>query len=149
MSTPGAPGDLEAGPYLDRMIELRLFGRKPVGAAPSYSTDDAAAERLLAHLNRPPLRWMAIREDDGWTFAFRQLSDTADPDSTATRYVRLVSAKAPTRPLAICHGVEADRCDAADELSLLPLPRDGGEGWGEGVPVSSRSTRSSNRVDLS
>jgi hypothetical protein len=102
MSSPVALDDLEAGPYLDRMIELRVFGRKPVGSPPSYSTDDAAAERLLAHLNRPPLRWMAIREDDGWTFAFRQPSEVSDLDSTATRYVRLVSAKAPTRPLAIC-----------------------------------------------
>jgi len=95
-------GDLEAGPYLDRLIELRVFARKPAAETPPYSTDDAAAERVIAHLNRPPLRWMAIREQDAWTFSWRQPSDARDPDATASRYVRLVSATAPTRPLAIC-----------------------------------------------
>jgi hypothetical protein len=96
------PGELEAGEYLDRLIELKVFGQKPVAQAPPYSTDDGAAERVLAYLNRPPLRWMAIREGDGWTVAWRQPSEGEDGDSTATRYIRLVSASAPTRPLAIC-----------------------------------------------
>lgn len=96
------PGDLEAGPYLDRLIELKVFGEKPVSQPPPYSTDDGAAERVLAHLTRPPLRWVAIREEDAWTVAWREPSTGEDGDSTATRYVRLVSAKAPTRPLAIC-----------------------------------------------
>ncbi len=96
------PSDLEPGPYLDRLIELKVFGRKPVTDPPSYSTDDAAAERVIAHLNRPPLRWMAIREENAWTFSWRQPSDSPDPDTTVTRYVRLISASAPTRPLAIC-----------------------------------------------
>jgi hypothetical protein len=96
------PGELEASPYLDRLIELKVFGQKPVAEPPRYSTDDGAAERVLAHLNRPPLRWMAIREADGWTVAWREPSPSEDPESTATRYIRLVSASAPTRPLAIC-----------------------------------------------
>lgn len=102
MPTRVPPGELQAGPFLDRMIELKVFGQKPMSEAPHYSTDDAAAERVLARLNRPPLRWVAIRENDGWTVAWRQPSEHADADSTATRYVRLVSASAPTRPLAIC-----------------------------------------------
>lgn len=96
------PADLEPGPYLDRMIELKVFGRKPVAEAPPYSTDDGAAERVIAELNRPPLRWVAVREENGWTFSWRQPSETSDPDSTATRYLRLISASAPTRALAIC-----------------------------------------------
>ncbi len=100
--SPPRPPEVDAGPYLDRMIELKVFGRKPVTEAPCYSTDDAAAERVIAQLNRPPLRWMAIREEDGWTFSWRQPSVNPDLDTTATRYLRLISASAPTRPLAIC-----------------------------------------------
>jgi hypothetical protein len=96
------PAEVEPGPYLDRLIELKVFGRKPVAEAPRYSTDDAAAERVLAHLNRPPLRWMAIRDDGSWTVAWREPSEAGDPDSTKTRYVRLVAASGSTRPLAIC-----------------------------------------------
>jgi hypothetical protein len=95
------PSQLDAGGYLDRMIELKVFGRKPVADVPPYSTDDAAAERVIAQLNRPPLRWMAIREDDGWTFSWRE-PGVPDPDATATKYVRLISARGSTRPLAIC-----------------------------------------------
>ena len=102
MANRATPAELEPGPYLDRLIELKVFGRKPVAEAPSYSTDDAAAERVLAHLNRPPLRWIAIREDGSWTVAWREPSERADADSTATRYVRLVAASGSTRPLAIC-----------------------------------------------
>ncbi|MDQ6891553.1 MAG: hypothetical protein M3167_02615 [Acidobacteriota bacterium] len=100
MSDP-KPSDLEAGGFLDRLIELKVFGRKPVADVPAYSTDDAAAERVIARLNRPPLRWVAIREQDGWTFSWRE-PGAADPDATATKYVRLISATGSTRPLAIC-----------------------------------------------
>ena len=104
MSTPprARPPEVDSGPYLDRLIELKVFGRKPVTEAPCYSTDDAAAESVIARLNRPPLRWMAIREKDGWTFSWRQPSANPDLETTATRYIRLISASAPTRPLAIC-----------------------------------------------
>jgi hypothetical protein len=95
------PSELEAGAFLDRLIELKVFGRKPVAEVPPYSTDDAAAERVIARLNRPPLRWVAIREQDGWTFSWRE-PGVPDPDATATKYVRLISATGSTRPLAIC-----------------------------------------------
>jgi len=95
------PSDLEAGAFLDRLVELKVFGRKPVADIPPYSTDDAAAERVIARLNRPPLRWMAIREQNGWTFSWRE-PGAPDAESTATRYVRLISATGATRPLAIC-----------------------------------------------
>ena len=85
------PSDLDAGAFLDRLIELKVFGRKPV----------AAAERVIARVNRPPLRWMAIREQNGWTFSWRE-PGAPDAESTATRYVRLISATGETRPLAIC-----------------------------------------------
>jgi len=100
MSDP-KPSDLEAGAFLDRLIELKVFGRKPLADVPPYSTDDGAAERVIARLNRPPLRWVAIREENGWTFSWRE-PGAPDADSTATRYVRLISATGSTRPLAIC-----------------------------------------------
>ncbi len=88
---------------MDRLIELRVFGRKPFSLVPAYSTDENASELVIARLNRPPLRWMSLKEGDAWTFHWRSPAggDLAD-ESTAARYARLVSATAPTRPLAIC-----------------------------------------------
>ncbi len=100
---PGADSEPEAGSYMDRLIELRVFGRKPISIVPAYSTDENASELVIARLNRPPLRWMSLKEGDAWTFHWRSpaVGDPAD-ESTAARYARLVSATAPTRPLAIC-----------------------------------------------
>jgi hypothetical protein len=100
---PGTESEPEAGPYLDRLVELRVFGRKPISLVPAYSTDENAAELVIARLNRPPLRWMSLKDGDAWTFHWRSpvVGDLAD-ESTAARYARLVSASAATRPLAIC-----------------------------------------------
>jgi len=99
----GADSEPEAGSYLDRLIELRVFGRKPFSTVPAYSTNEDAAELVIARLNRPPLRWISLKDGDAWTFHWRSpASDDVSEDSTATRYARLVSSQAPTRPLAIC-----------------------------------------------
>jgi hypothetical protein len=99
----GADSEPEAGSYLDRLIELRVFGRKPFSTVPAYSTNENAAELVIARLNRPPLRWLSLKDGDAWTFHWRSpTSDEVSEDSTATRYARLVSSQAPTRPLAIC-----------------------------------------------
>jgi hypothetical protein len=99
----GADSEPEAGSYLDRLIELRVFGRKPLSTVPAYSTNEDAAELVIARLNRPPLRWISLKDGDAWTFHWRSpTSDDVSEDSTATRYARLVSSHAPTRPLAIC-----------------------------------------------
>jgi hypothetical protein len=118
----------EAGSYLDRLIELRVFGRKPISTVPAYSTDESAADLVIARLNRPPLRWMSLQDGDAWTFHWRtpiagQLSD----DSTAARYARLVSATAPTRPLAICRAalrlVKTTSGETAPEPSPTKSPQ--------------------------
>jgi len=95
--------DLEAGPYLDRLIELRVFKRKPLSDAPRYSTEEEAAELVIARLNKPPLRWMSLKDGDQWTFHWRKLIP-APPGGgkSTTRYLKMVTATAPTRPLAIC-----------------------------------------------
>ncbi len=93
--------EAEAGPRLDRLIELRVFGRKPLGEVPPYSTDEETAERVIAQLTRPPLRWMSLQDGDDWIFQWRQPM-TTDPDSTASRYEKFVSGRASTRALAIC-----------------------------------------------
>ncbi len=99
----GTVSEPEAGAYLDRLVELRVFGRKPISTVPAYSSDEDAAELVIARLNRPPLRWMSLKDGDSWTFHWRSpASDDALEESTAARYARLVSASAPTRPLAIC-----------------------------------------------
>ena len=99
----GIDSEPEAGVYLDRLIELRVFGRKPISAVPAYSSDENAADLVIARLNRPPLRWMSLEDGDSWTFHWRRpiVGDVSD-DSTAARYARLVSASAPTRALAVC-----------------------------------------------
>jgi len=91
----------ESGPYLDRLIELRVFGRKPAGEVPAYSSDETAAEMVIGCLNKPPLRWMSLKHGDGWTFHWRKPVPTPAGRSRA-RYTSLVSVTAPTRPLAIC-----------------------------------------------
>ena len=100
---PGAESEPEAGPYLDRLVELRVFGRKPISLVPAYSTDENAAELVIARLNRPPLRWMSLKDGDAWTFHWRRpVAGNLEDESTAARYAKLVSASASTRPLAIC-----------------------------------------------
>ncbi len=93
--------DAEAGPRLDRFIELRVFGRKPIAEVPAYSTSEDAAELVIARLAQPPLRWISLKDGDQWMFHWRRPM-TADLEATATRYERLASATAPTRPLAVC-----------------------------------------------
>jgi hypothetical protein len=99
----GADSEPEAGPYLDRLVELRVFGRKPISSVPAYSTDENAADLVIARLNRPPLRWMSLKDGDAWTFHWRAPIGVEEPgESTAARYARLVSATGATRPLAVC-----------------------------------------------
>jgi hypothetical protein len=93
---------LEAGPVLDRLIELRVFGRKPVADVPPYSTTDPAADVVVRALAGPPRRWMCVQTGKDWTFHWRRPLTETDMDSTATRYVNLITVTAPTRPLAIC-----------------------------------------------
>lgn len=93
----------EAGPILDRLIELRVFGRKPIADVPPYSTSDSAADVVIRCLARPPLRWMCVKSGNDWTFHWRRPLESADPDaSTISRYINVITVSAPTRPLAIC-----------------------------------------------
>lgn len=93
----------EAGPVLDRLIELRVFGRKPIADVPPYSTSDSAADVVIRCLARAPWRWMCVQSGKDWTFHWRRPLESADPDSsTISRYVNLITVSAPTRPLAIC-----------------------------------------------
>jgi hypothetical protein len=93
----------EPGPVLDRLIELRVFGRKPIADVPPYSTNDSAADVVIRALARPPWRWMCVQRGKEWTFHWRRPLEPPDPDaSTVSRYVTLITVAAPTRPLAIC-----------------------------------------------
>lgn len=103
MNAPRVSAEPEAGAYLDRLIELLVFGRKPFAEVPPYSTNEEAAKLVVARLHRPPLRPMMVRNATGWSFDWRQPDPaSALEDTTASRYVRLVSASAATPPLAIC-----------------------------------------------
>lgn len=93
----------EEGPVLDRLIELRVFGRKPVSEVPPYSTSDSAADMVVRVLARPPWRWMCLQSGREWTFHWRKPKVVPDLDSSGvSRYVNLITVTAPTRPLAIC-----------------------------------------------
>jgi hypothetical protein len=103
VSPPRSSADPEAGPYLDRLIELLVFGRKPLGEVPPYSTSEDVAKLVVAKLHRPPLRPLMVPTADGWSFDWRQPDPTsALEDTTGSRYVRLVSASGATPSLAIC-----------------------------------------------
>ena len=118
--------NLEAGPVLDRLIELRVFGRKPVADVPPYSTTDPAADVVVRSLASAPRRWMCVQTGKDWTFYWRRpLTETPDLDTTATRYVNIITVTAPTRPLAIC-------------LAALKLvgPIGGEHGLGRDLPSS-------------
>jgi hypothetical protein len=93
----------EAGAYLDRLIELLVFGRKPFAEVPPYSTNEEAAKLVVAKLHRPPLRPLMVRNAEGWSFDWRQPDpSSALEDTTGSRYVKLVSASAASPSLAIC-----------------------------------------------
>ncbi|MFN2386332.1 MAG: hypothetical protein ABR576_08620 [Thermoanaerobaculia bacterium] len=93
----------EAGAYLDRLIELLVFGRKPFADVPPYSTNEEAAKLVVAKLHRPPLRPLMVRNAEGWSFDWRQPDPSSALEDTAgSRYVRLVSASAASPSLAIC-----------------------------------------------
>ena len=110
------PSRLEAGPMLDRMIELRVFGRKPFGSVPPYSTDEKACEDVAQHLTQPPLRLMALKAGDGFICGWLA-------PSVAGSYVRLVSAAASSRPLAICRAALAMMGPIEVEREEKPLAR--------------------------
>ena len=119
----GIEPEPEAGVYLDRLIELRVFGRKPISTVPAYSSDENAADLVIARLNRPPLRWMSLEEGESWTFHWRSpvAGDVSD-DSTAARYGRLVSASAPTRALAVCRAALKLVKNSTERPRLEPSP---------------------------
>jgi hypothetical protein len=124
------PVSHEEGPVLDRLIELRVFGRKPVSDVPPYSTSDSAADVVVRTLARPPWRWMCLQTGRDWTFHWRRPHDGPNlDDSTVTRYVNLITVTAPTRPLAICRaalkfvgpiGRDSDGAPRARELDDDP-----------------------------
>lgn len=125
--------NLEAGPVLDRLIELRVFGRKPVADVPPYSTTDPAADVVVRTLASPPRRWMCVQTGKDWTFHWRRPLTETDLDSTATRYVNLITVTAPTRPLAICLAALKLVGPIGGERGL---PHDAPSGPGERSPAS-------------
>jgi hypothetical protein len=120
--------DREACPVLDRLIELRVFGRKPIADVPPYSTSDSAADAVIRALARPPARWMCVQTGKDWTFHWRRPLENSDPDSsTISRYVNLITVTAPTRPLAICVAAlkYVGPIGRDDEIGPVPPPEEG------------------------
>ena len=103
----------EAGAYLDRLIELLVFGRKPYADVPPYSTNEESAKLVVARLHRPPLRPLMIRNADGWSFDWRR----PDPTS-ALQLAGLLQA-----PASACALVGDTRVDmeTAVAAGMLPL----------------------------
>lgn len=113
-----------SGEALDREIARRVLALR-MDTAPPFSTDEAAADDLA---NR-------ASSGTGWRFEISERADTwsamwieLPPDSFARaprRILSLVTATAPTRPLAICRAL----------LKAARSPR--WPGLGEQIPENS------------
>jgi hypothetical protein len=94
---------LDNGPVLDRLVELHVFGRKPLGDVPPYSADEAAAGEVVRILAAPHRRWHLVESPEGWTFVwFRRRSNRKTESPNGDEYVRIASATALTRAPAAC-----------------------------------------------
>jgi hypothetical protein len=94
---------MDNGPVLDRLVELHVFGRKPLGDVPPYSTDEAAADEVVRILAAPHRRWQLVESPEGWTFVwFRKGSNRKSESPNGDEYVRIASATALTRAHAAC-----------------------------------------------
>jgi len=98
----GAPPS--PGPDLDREIERRVFGRESSRPAPPFSTEDWTAS-TMAELVARRTGWTfdVMRQDGVWSAMWIERPQaSAGPKR---RVLSLVTATAPTRPLAICRAL--------------------------------------------
>lgn len=93
MSVLPAP---ESGPDLDRRIARLVGGSRSTGDPLAYSTDEGAAETLMAHLEKRGIAATLEQDADHWYCVFWS------PRSGDAVMERVASGTAPTRPLAIC-----------------------------------------------
>ncbi len=97
------PAPPKAGSELDRKIAAEIFHRADLDPLPPYSTDDAAADQVIAELRNAQLR-CEVQEIDGrwlcvwWVKIVGKRSDESERLSTST---------ARTRALAICRSALA------------------------------------------
>lgn len=95
---------VSAGPDLDREIEQRVFGRQSSRPAPPFSTEDWTAS-TMAELVARQTGWTfdVMRQDGVWSAMWIERPQaSAGPKR---RVLSLVTATAPTRPLAICRAL--------------------------------------------
>ena len=128
---PERIGALSAGPATDARVARTVFGlvvrdspqgalAKPAGTPetpdawtplPRYSTDDSAADAIVARFRRR-FEFREIRDGADWVVFFGFFSDR---DGVPTIKI-VVQVRAPTRPLAICEAglVLVDRLAAGE-----------------------------------
>jgi hypothetical protein len=103
---PIAPVSASAlsGEALDREIARRVLALG-METAPPFSTDEAAAEDLANRVaNGTGWRFEISERGDTWSAMWIELP-TASSAGAPRRLLSLVTATAPTRPLAICRAL--------------------------------------------
>lgn len=93
--TPSVP---KAGPELDRRIAREIFGLRNPEHVPAYSSDDAAADMVIARLKSPTLRCAVEQFDSRWLAVWWGKI----PGKSIDKSERLSTSTARTRALAIC-----------------------------------------------
>jgi hypothetical protein len=92
------PPPPKAGPELDRRIAKEIFNAKNLDQVPPYSTDDSAAELVIAKLQTPTLRCGLEQFDGRWLCVWWVKFGVKKVEKSE----RLSMATARTRALAIC-----------------------------------------------
>lgn len=99
-------GPPSAGPELDREIERRVFGRAPARAVPPFSTQDWTASALAQLVSKQTGWSFDVSERVGiWSAIWIEHPPASRDTSGRQRILSLITAAAPTRPLAICRAI--------------------------------------------
>jgi hypothetical protein len=107
----------EAGGRLDHRIARLVFGAEGPAATPRYSSEDAAADRLVAQLEREGLRCALSRFGGSWYCVWWRADGPSAPPQ------RLATGSAATRALAICRAVLNLRPESLPRLpEAIPEP---------------------------
>ena len=93
--TPSVP---KAGQELDRRVAREIFGVAEPERVPHYSTEDEAADLVVARLQSPTLRCAIEKFDGRWLVVWWGKIASKSIDKSE----RLSTSTARTRALAIC-----------------------------------------------
>ncbi len=95
-----------SGPDLDRRIAREVLKRRIGDAVPAFSEDDNAATALAQEISRETgWKFELSRSGGVWSVTWIEDRRRASADPRRRKIGALVTACAPTRPLAICRAL--------------------------------------------